>query len=342
VLVAVFALSGCAASDLPVFCDETLWGAEWDVDGLPAAETPPEWVVTREIPFVRPDNGADIHVWLPWDMNRRQAYMLRGEEPVHARVRFMVASEAPEESLRVFVNGRLISALHDGVLTSDGRTPLVEGLAETFVEIPNNRFDVGMNCVTLESRENRSTLGWAGPDYRSSFFSFSVFLENADAPARPPDTEDYELGVHDPNFPTTAWVTLADGTERSLLLREEHPSPGSPVSITMRVQANPAIAPRAAHCEGADVPVDTTVYLALLDGEQVAMGDDGSIVATMPPGEQRVFHFEVELPDDGEPHLYEIIALSGQGRPHRLIGGDILPPWGVISYKVATSQWGDG
>jgi len=79
--VMAFLFAACGSpSETPIFCDPVLWELEWDVEGLPPANTPPEWMVSREVPFARQDNGGDIHMWLPWDLNQRQAFPIRDGE----------------------------------------------------------------------------------------------------------------------------------------------------------------------------------------------------------------------------------------------------------------------
>ncbi|RLB51879.1 MAG: hypothetical protein DRJ42_16085 [Deltaproteobacteria bacterium] len=256
------------------------------------------------------------------------------------RLRFMIGSDAHEESLRAFVNGHLATVVYEGVEETDVRVPLVEGLAEVYIEIPSEEFDVGLNNVHLQSRENRSELGPEGPELMGVFGSFSVIRDGVGIIPTFEDTVGYELGTYQPRYPTTAWKRLDDGEVRGLLFAREHPSPGRPLAVTLLVQADPVTGGRAGHCVDSEVPTDTIIYLALLDGVPVPMGEHDRIIATVPPGEQRIFEFDVDLPEDGERHYYEIIALSGQGRPRRLVGGDLLPPWGVRNHTVSSVAWG--
>ena len=341
-LVGALALAGCdeRGPDAPLLqCDRSLWGAEWSDDGLPPPPAAPEWIVTREIPFDRPDGHTDTtHFWLPWDVNRRQFYPLREGEDVHVRVRFMSGTAYEPDGtghLRVFVNGWPAELRHAGELVRDAHVPLVEGLGEMTVSIPREQLQGGLNAVHLYARYDYSPRISFAHEYES-IWAFSVAnggVEDVEALEDTPWTEEADA---DRGYWTRAFWEDEVGALRPLSrLVEGAPAGRGPFPVILRVQANP----NAELC-GDPATAGTFALVGLLDGERVPLGEHERIVATMTPGTQRVFRFDLELPEDGRPHVFEIVSLEGLGRPARLAGGDLYPPWATGGELISVIRWG--
>lgn len=342
-LVGAAALSACGdetPGEPPLQCDRSLWEAEWSDDGLPPPPAAPEWMVTREIPFGQPDGHRRMtHFWLPWDVNRRQFYPLRDGEDVHVRVRFMSGTAYEPDGtghLRVFVNGWPAHLRHAGELVRDAHVQLVEGLGEMTVSIPREQLQDGLNAVHLYARYDYSPRISFAHEYES-IWAFSVAnggVEVTEALEDTPWTEEAEAAR---GYATLAfWEDEVWGVTRPFSrLVEGAPAGRGPFPVSLHVQAHPA-----AELCGDPATAGTFALVGLLDGEPVPLGEHERIVATMTPGTQRVFRFDLELPEDGRPHVFEIVSLEGLGRPARLAGGDLYPPWRTGGELVSVVRWG--
>lgn len=344
------AATACNGGGLPPpNCDPESWMLEWDVEGLPDPGSPPEWVERRgvEIPFVRPESGYQTHFWLPWDLNRRQAYYLRGDEPVYVRVRFMIAdTQAHRAGLLAFIDGNLVPMRYRGVEEMMPWTPLEAGLGDMIVEMAAEHFQAGLNHLTLQARYDLSAVDArepSSPRIVESYWSFTVARDEVGPVPIFADTSGYEAGVFEPGMGTALWYGAAESGEQQVYhWYIAHPHPGGVVPVSLRVQKADSAVLTAARCPDVEVPDDTVVLRALLDGAPVVMGPHDRIVATMPAGEQRVFRFQLDLPQDGARHEYEIVELHGQGRPARIVGGDDRPPWSETAGRTLVRfEWGD-
>lgn len=337
--------SGCEPP--PAYCDLALLEPAWDVEGLPPPGAAPEWVVTREIPFeATEEDDYRIHTWLPWGMNQREAYYVRGDDPVYLRMRFMGRRSEHRTitvTFRVFVDTRLVPIRHEGELVTELRVDLVDGIAERYIEIPSDQLPEGLSRVHLYSQYDQGEpRPYFFPEGDESLSSLTVMKNSEQLTTSFVDSGGYTEGEVQEGFSESLeYFSEERGEYRSFPLPSlaHHPNPGRPVRLRLRTQALMIF---YSGCEGVGADLEeTSAYIAVLDGRQVPIAGQEALIATLRQDEARVFEFDVDLPDDGLPHRFEILRLSGLGRPVFMRGGERWSPWAELPWAVGIMMWGD-
>ncbi len=304
--------------------------------GEPHAD-PPEWIdPPRRYPiaFERPDSGWLVHFWLPWNLNRESAYVIEGDESVFVRMRIMLGPNFDSESDRiiVFVDGRVVPIRFEGETRTQTLIPMEDGLADVTIEIPSEAFGEGLSTVHVYHRlwfghrwariggiNYFSVLRGPVPDWHDP-----ATWPGSDAPLAP---QAFQRGYL-PSLMTPVGIDRNRAWAPEPLIFHGHERyDGEQLYIRMQ---------SGAPC---DREVDHYAMVALLDGEQVPIGDRDVLYATQRSGEAGRFDFTFHIPEGS--HMWELLYLTGMGRPTRG-HGEVSPflPW-LATSRMVTTVWSD-
>lgn len=305
---------GDSAAPLPVECSPDLSYLDADFASIgPYGDTPPE-----EPGFERPEGSTIRTAWrMPPDRSSAYQQWLVDEQPFQMRIRWMLGTDFEADDLlrlTVFIEGRAVALGVDG--RAEVALPVVDGLCEYSFEIPASQFPTGLSTLHVHRvlDQQRDSV-WSGGSVENAF---AVFRGTAERVAIDTETDGYRVETFEEATPS--WVYWPEYDVRPVLIT------AAPADGAYRFELNVHAAPSAWECEVAD----TLAIVAMLDGRQIEISSHHRLMATLGPGERRVFDVEFrDLPVDGQAHRLALIQLSGIGHPiDGLVGSRwVFTPW---------------